>query len=38
MLNQIKSAGWLREENFINGKWIAADDDSTIIVEDPRYR
>jgi succinate-semialdehyde dehydrogenase/glutarate-semialdehyde dehydrogenase len=35
MLNQIKSAGWLREENFINGQWIAADDDSTIIVEDP---
>ncbi|WP_439892809.1 NAD-dependent succinate-semialdehyde dehydrogenase (plasmid) [Ralstonia sp. 25C] len=35
MLERIKSAGWLRETNFINGLWVAADDGHTIAVEDP---
>ena len=35
MLERIKSAGWLREANFINGRWVAADDGRTIAVEDP---
>ena len=32
MLERIKSAGWLRETNFINGLWFAADDGRTIAV------
>ena len=35
MLERIKSAGWLRETNFINGLWVAADDGRTMAVEDP---
>lgn len=35
MLERIKSAGWLRETNFINGQWVAADDGRSIVVEDP---
>jgi succinate-semialdehyde dehydrogenase/glutarate-semialdehyde dehydrogenase len=35
MLEQIKSAGWLRETNFINGLWVAADDGRKVAVEDP---
>jgi succinate-semialdehyde dehydrogenase/glutarate-semialdehyde dehydrogenase len=35
MLERIKSAGWLRETNFIDGQWLAADDGRTLAVEDP---
>lgn len=35
MLEQIKSAGWLREANFIDGRWVASDDGATTAVEDP---
>jgi succinate-semialdehyde dehydrogenase / glutarate-semialdehyde dehydrogenase len=35
MLERIKSSGWLREANFINGSWVGADDGRTIPVEDP---
>lgn len=35
MLERIESAGWLRETNFINGQWVAADDGRTLPVEDP---
>ena len=35
MLENIKSADWLREKNFINGQWVAADDGGTVVVEDP---
>ena len=35
MLERIKSSGWLREANFINGAWVAADDDSVHAVNDP---
>ncbi|WP_233887926.1 NAD-dependent succinate-semialdehyde dehydrogenase [Paraburkholderia flagellata] len=35
MLERIKSAGWLRETNFINGQWVAADDGCIVAVEDP---
>ncbi|WCE05695.1 NAD-dependent succinate-semialdehyde dehydrogenase [Pseudoxanthomonas sp. JBR18] len=35
MLNQLKSAGWLREANYINGAWTGADDQRTLAVQDP---
>lgn len=35
MIERIKSSGWLRETNFINGEWIAADEHRTYPVEDP---
>ena len=34
-VQQIKSAGWLREENHIAGAWIGADDGATYGVDDP---
>jgi len=34
-LDHIKSAGWLKEANYIAGQWVAADDGSTYDVEDP---
>jgi succinate-semialdehyde dehydrogenase/glutarate-semialdehyde dehydrogenase len=35
MLERIKASGWLQERNFINGAWVAADDQSTRGVDDP---
>jgi succinate-semialdehyde dehydrogenase/glutarate-semialdehyde dehydrogenase len=35
MLEHIKSSGWLREANFINGAWVAADDRRVHGVDDP---
>jgi succinate-semialdehyde dehydrogenase/glutarate-semialdehyde dehydrogenase len=35
MMERIRSSGWLREINFINGEWVAADSGSTYAVEDP---
>jgi len=35
MLEHIKSSGWLRQTNFINGKWVAANDCGKHSVEDP---
>ena len=35
MLQRLKSAGWLREANFIDGHWVAADDGRTVAVDDP---
>lgn len=35
MLERIKSAGWMREANFIGGQWVAADDSSTTAVDNP---
>lgn len=35
MLNRLKSAGWLRETNYINGAWSGADDQATHAVQDP---
>jgi succinate-semialdehyde dehydrogenase/glutarate-semialdehyde dehydrogenase len=35
MLEQIKSSGWLRQENFIDGAWVPADDGRTAPVDDP---
>ncbi|MCB8874266.1 NAD-dependent succinate-semialdehyde dehydrogenase [Acidisoma silvae] len=33
--DDIKAAGWLREENYIGGAWVAADDGRTYGVDDP---
>ncbi|GJI90172.1 NAD-dependent succinate-semialdehyde dehydrogenase [Duganella hordei] len=35
MLEHIKSSGWLRDANFINGAWVAADDRRVHGVDDP---
>ncbi len=35
MLESIKAAGWLREQNIVGGKWIAADSGDTIEVNNP---
>ncbi|PLZ03552.1 succinate-semialdehyde dehydrogenase (NADP(+)) [Burkholderia sp. WAC0059] len=35
MLERIRSADWLRETNFIDGQWVAADDGRTLAVDDP---
>lgn len=35
MLEHIKSSGWLKEANFINGKWLSANEKSEHSVEDP---
>ncbi|MFS2004224.1 NAD-dependent succinate-semialdehyde dehydrogenase [Duganella sp. CT11-25] len=35
MLEHIKSSGWLRETNFINGAWVAADSRRVHGVDDP---
>ncbi|MFW9267919.1 NAD-dependent succinate-semialdehyde dehydrogenase [Pseudomonas sp. NR3] len=34
-LQQIKDAGWLKEANYIDGLWVAADDASHFAVNDP---
>ncbi len=34
-LEQIKGSGWLKEANFIGGKWVSADDGRTYEVIDP---
>jgi hypothetical protein len=31
MLERIKSAGWLRETNYIGGRWVAAADGRTLV-------
>jgi len=38
MLERIKSAGWLKEANFINGQWVAAADGRTLAVQNPATR
>jgi succinate-semialdehyde dehydrogenase/glutarate-semialdehyde dehydrogenase len=35
MLDSIKAAGWLRQNNFINGQWLAAADGRTLAVDNP---
>jgi succinate-semialdehyde dehydrogenase/glutarate-semialdehyde dehydrogenase len=35
MLEQLKSAGWLRETNFINGAWVEAEGGRVLDVADP---
>jgi len=35
MLDTIKSAGWLKEANFINGEWVPADNGRTLTVDNP---
>ena len=34
-LQQIKDAGWLKEANYIDGRWMAADGASHLAVNDP---
>jgi succinate-semialdehyde dehydrogenase/glutarate-semialdehyde dehydrogenase len=34
-LNHLKTAGWLKEANYIAGSWVAADEGGTFDVEDP---
>jgi succinate-semialdehyde dehydrogenase/glutarate-semialdehyde dehydrogenase len=34
-LQNIKTAGWLKEANYIAGNWVAADEGGTFDVEDP---
>ncbi|MCB8883313.1 NAD-dependent succinate-semialdehyde dehydrogenase [Acidisoma cellulosilytica] len=34
-LEQIKAAGWLKEANYIDGRWVAADDGRVYGVDDP---
>lgn len=34
-LEQIKTAGWLKEANYIDGQWVAADDGRVFGVDDP---
>jgi succinate-semialdehyde dehydrogenase/glutarate-semialdehyde dehydrogenase len=35
MLEQLKTSGWLRQQNFIAGAWVPADDGRTAPVDDP---
>lgn len=35
MFKQIKASGWMREENYIAGEWVPADNGDTYSVDDP---
>jgi succinate-semialdehyde dehydrogenase/glutarate-semialdehyde dehydrogenase len=35
MIERMKSSGWLREANFVDGQWIPADDERSYVVDDP---
>ncbi len=35
MLQSVKKSGWLKESNFIDGRWSGARDGATLSVEDP---